>query len=170
MSWPGVGMGAEGRGQRSCARGCDCTAQRQDHASLASSNSSIRRIGCVCDCDTPHGTIYQRVASADFFSACLQTLRKLPKWPVNTPQRPMSRRSSCYQEWSSLLSLPIRRASSSDLVAHFELHSRGCCCPRGLSPSENAGICFCDPTPQLSQPVSPHHSCEMSSMHRRHRT
>lgn len=43
---------------------------------------------------------------------------------------------------------------SSDLVARLELHARGCHCPRGLSPSDDAGICFCDPTPQLSLPAS----------------
>lgn len=39
-------------------------------------------------------------------------------------------------------------------MARLELHARGCHCPRGFSPSESAGICFRDATPQLPLPAS----------------
>lgn len=99
-------------------------------------------------CDTPHGSTCQRVASADFFSALPANYENFRNGLVNTPQRPTSRRSSCYQKWPSL---HIRHPLPTSWHVSSCMHA-GFSCPRGLSPSETAaGICFCDPTPQLSQ-------------------
>jgi hypothetical protein len=98
-------------------------------------------------CDTPHGSTCQRVASADFFSALPANYENSRDGLVNTPQRPTSRRSSCYQEWPSS---HIRHPLPTSWHVSSCMHA-GYSCPRGLSPSETAGICFCDPTLQLSQ-------------------
>jgi hypothetical protein len=78
-------------------------------------------------CDTPHEPSVNGLRRPTFFLPCLQTTKN-PDGPVNTPQRPTSRRSSCYQEWSSVFT----RETNSHLVARLELDVHGYSCPRGL--------------------------------------